>query len=294
MNRYLKFAQAHAIAPLPILEPTILRYIGYLDLQGLAPATVKMYLSAIRAWVVSLGMDPPTIWTPRVHLMIKAISRSKPLPRQAAPATYEHVHAMLGCLGGSRDHLIAAAAIALQYFACLRASELCSDPALGYIPSRADIAFPSLSPPLMTFRVRSSKTIPHGFTVHLGCSKKAVCAVCINYLYLQSHPLPPSAPLYQFSSGQHMTYNIYNALIKHLLHVAGYDSALYSSHSIRAGAATQAARSGLPREDIKRLGRWRSQAYETCLRPPPEAYADLAPALTPHHSNSTPPTHLHH
>ena len=281
VRRYLRFTADHSLAPLPLQESVVMRYVGYLDLQGLAPATIKVYLSAIRAWVVSLGLDPPDIWTPRVHLMLKAITRERPPPRQAAPITHHHLTQMIKHLTGSRDHLLIASSITLQYFACLRASELCTDLSRSIIPSRSDISFlQHASRPIMAFRVRTSKTNPHGFVVHLGCSGDPVCAVCITHHYLRTHPLPPNAPLFQLSTGQHLTYGLHNHHIKHLLHLAGFNPALYSTHSLRAGAATQAARSGLAREDIKRLGRWRSQAYEVYLRPPPEAYADLAPALT--------------
>ena len=196
VRRYLKFAAAHSLDPLPLHESVIMRYVGYLDIQGLAPATIKVYLSAIRAWVVSLGLDPPLIWTPRVHLMLKAISRDRPPPRQAAPITYHHLQQMINNLTGSRDHLIMASSISIQYFACLRASELCSDLEQSIIPLRSDVSFfLHASRPIMAFRVRSSKTNPHGFTVHLGCSGEAVCAVCITHHYLRSHPLPPNAPL---------------------------------------------------------------------------------------------------
>ena len=253
MKRYLAFARTHGISPLPINESVISRYVGYLDLQGLAPSTIKMYLAALRAWMVSIGLDPPLIWTPRVQLMLKAISRAHSPPRQAAPIGYDQLALMINCLSSSRDHLIIASSITLQYFACLRASELCADLQQATIPLRSHISFQlHSSPPTMTFRVISSKTNPHGFTVHVGCSHKPVCAVCITYLYLHSHPIPPAAPLYQFSSGQYLTYSLYNSLIKQLTSMAGLDPTNYSSHSLRAGAATQAARAGLPREDIKR------------------------------------------
>ena len=141
IRRYLKFADDHSIPPLPIQESVVLRYIGYLDLQGLAPSTVKTYLSALRAWVVSLGLDPPVIWTPRVQLMLRAIARSHSPPRQAAPLTYDHLSLMFQSLNGSRDHLIIASSISLQYFACLRASEVCTDLQHSIIPLRSDLAF---------------------------------------------------------------------------------------------------------------------------------------------------------
>ena len=206
-----------------------------------------------------MGLDPPDIWTPRVHLMLRAISRDRPPPHQVAPITYPHLQLMLKCLTGSRDHLIMASSITIQYFACLRASELCTDLQQSVIPIRSDVSFYThASRPIMSFRVRSSKTNPHGFTVHLGCSGEAVCAVCITHHYLRIYPLPPSAPLFRLSTGQHLTYGLHNQHIKHLMHSAGFNPAHFSTHSIRAGAATQAARSGMAREDIKRLGRWRS------------------------------------
>ena len=239
----------------------------------MSPPIPFPYLDILVNLLAFLVMPQPT--------MDFTSSRDRPPPHQVAPITYSHLQLMLKCLTGSRDHLIMASSITIQYFACLRASELCTDLQHSVIPIRSDVSFHThASRPIMSFRVRSSKTNPHGFTVHLGCSGEAVCAVCITHHYLRIYPLPPSAPLFRLSTGQHLTYGLHNQHIKHLMHLAGFDPAHYSTHSLRAGAATQAARSGMAREDIKRLGRWRSQAYEVYLRPPPEAYANLAPALT--------------
>ena len=249
-------------------------------MQSLAPTTIRVYLSALRAWVISLGGQEPQIWTPRVHLACRAISRNHPLPIQAAPLTYDLLSSIIHLLSSSQDHLLIASALTLQFFACLRASELCTDLTNHIIPRRADVSFNSSSSSLiMLYTVHSSKTAPQGFTVHVGCSRTPICAVCIMRLYLTTFPAPSSDPLFQFSSSQHLTYNHYNRIIKHLVQAIGLDPSIYSSHSLRAGAATQAARAGLAPEAIKRLGRWKSQAYMLYMRPSPDAYADLAPAL---------------
>ena len=190
---------------------------------------------------------------------------------------------MFRFLSSSHDHLLVAAALSLQYFACLRASELCTNSAVSLIPSRSDISFcrsgSSLS---MVYRCHSSKTAPHGFEVHVGCSGGPICSPCIMHLFLSMYPAEPTSPLFRFTSGLDLSYRLYNTIIKRLVRLSGLDPALYSSHSVRAGAATQAARSGLDPDSIKRLGRWRSQAYMVYLRPPPEAYAAFAPFLAPH------------
>ena len=223
------------------------------------------------------------IWTPRVHLAWKALARHHPPPQQASPINYHTLSLMFSSLSPSRDHLLIAGALALQYYACLRASELCATPSLGIIPLRSHVSFSREDPPTLIYHCISSKTAAHGFQVHVGCSGSPICAVCILHHFLTIHPIPPSHPLFQFSSGHLLTYPLYNAIIKRLISLAGLDPASYSSHSIRAGAATQAAAAGLEPDAIKRLGRWRSQAYMVYLRPPPEAYAQLAPALAPSH-----------
>ena len=294
IKRYLTFTTNHGLDPLPVQEKVLLWYIAYLDIQGLAPATVRNYLAAIRAWVISMGLREPVIWSPRVHLACRAMTRTHAPPRQVSPITFHILSSMIQLLTSSHDHLLLASAITLQFFACLRASELCSNTHQARAPARSDISFYKKdSCPIMVYTCHTSKTAVHGFEVHIGCSGAQVCAVCIMYHYLITHPILPNDPLFRFSSGQLLSYEIYNARIKQLVRVLGLDPSNYSSHSVRAGAATQGAQAGLDSDTIKRLGRWRSQAYMVYLRPPPESYALLAPRLAHSHSppHITHPTH---
>ena len=282
IKRFFSFTASYGLQPLPLTESLILRFVAHLHMEHLAPSTIKNYLAAVRAWVISIGLDEPNIWTPRVHLACRAVARSHDPPRQALPITYHTLASMFSFLSGSRDHLLVAAALSLQYFACLRASELCSNLSLSILPTRSDISFGrSGSSFIMVYRCHTSKTSPHGFEVHVGCSGGPICSPCIMHLFLSLYPIEPTSPLFRFSSGLDLTYHVYNSVIKRLVQLSGLDPALYSSHSVRAGAATQAAKSGLDPDSIKRLGRWRSQAYMVYLRPPPEAYAAFAPFLAP-------------
>ena len=47
IKRYNTFCATYALDPLPLTEPILLRYVAHLSLQGLAPATIKNYLSAL-------------------------------------------------------------------------------------------------------------------------------------------------------------------------------------------------------------------------------------------------------
>ena len=80
MKTYLTFTESLALEPLPLSETRVLRFVAQFHLQGLAPSTIKLYLSAIRAWVISLGMREPQIWTPRVTLACKAVARDHSPP----------------------------------------------------------------------------------------------------------------------------------------------------------------------------------------------------------------------
>jgi hypothetical protein len=48
--------------------------------------------------------------------------------------------------------------------------------------------------------------------------------------------------------------------------MAGYNPALYSGHSFRAGSATTGAALGFTAWELKLLGRWNSDAYQIYLR----------------------------
>ena len=64
--------------------------------------------------------------------------------------------------------------------------------------------------------------------------------------------------------------------VKALLTKAGLNSAHYSSHSFRIGAATTAAALGVEDSLIKTLGRWQSSAYLLHVRVPRERLALLS------------------
>ncbi|KAG1955732.1 putative nuclease HARBI1 [Pimephales promelas] len=53
--------------------------------------------------------------------------------------------------------------------------------------------------------------------------------------------------------------------LKSTLNSSGIPTEQFSSHSFRIGAATTAAQRGLPDHQIKMLGRWSSQAFETYI-----------------------------
>ena len=71
----------------------------------------------------------------------------------------------------------------------------------------------------------------------------------------------------------------FTARFRQLLDQAGVDSTPYAGHSFRIGAATTAAAKGVEDSLIQTLGRWKSSAYLTYVRLPPENLAAVSHIL---------------
>jgi hypothetical protein len=88
VRRYLGFCTQMGLDPYDPSESTWLRFIGMMSVQKLLVRTITTYLSGVRTWMVSIGLHAPSIYTPRVSLMIQGMNRAHPEPRRVAPFTH--------------------------------------------------------------------------------------------------------------------------------------------------------------------------------------------------------------
>lgn len=75
--------------------------------------------------------------------------------------------------------------------------------------------------------------------------------------------------------GRPLLRSILTSWIRQILAVAGVPGN-FSSHSFCIGAATVAARNGVPDNLIQALGRWSSNTYQLHIQTPSEALASLS------------------
>lgn len=147
----------------------------------------------------------------------------------------------------------------------------------------ADIAIDSESKPsCLQVRIKASKTDPFrkGCFIHIGRGVYPLCALqsMTDYLATRGNS---GGPLFLLQDGRPVSRPLLTNWIRQILARAGVPGS-FSSHSFRIGAATVAARSGIPDHLIQALGLWSSNAYQLYIRTPAEALANLSCLLTPH------------
>jgi hypothetical protein len=133
--------------------------------RSLSPATVRIYIAAVRSLHIDLGFTDPTLNAPRLRRVIKGIQRSDVVSRpRRRPITHETLLAILSSLhssGSSYDALMFWSACCLAFYGFLRVSEFTSS--VPFNPSRdltlADIQF-LLSSSVAQLRIRIKRSKP--------------------------------------------------------------------------------------------------------------------------------------
>ena len=135
----------------------------------------------------------------------------------------------------------------------------------------------------MLVRVKQSKTDPfrQGHTLTIAKSTSHICSVMAMKDYLLQVQPSPSRPLFSFSKpGKWLTRGNLTKELRSILQQCGLPSHKFYSHSFRIGAATTAAKAGIPPWLIKVLGRWSSDCYELYIRTPQSPILAVPKLLT--------------
>lgn len=99
-----------------------------------------------------------------------------------------------------------------------------------------------------------------------SCPIKEICPVLLLKQYLVRRPKVNNM-LFVHENGEMLTKYQFNFVLKKNVNGLNLGRKKMSSHSFRIGAATEAAKVGLHVEEIKKVGRWRSDAYKLYIRP---------------------------
>lgn len=260
--------------------------------RTLSHASILVYLAAVRHGHLERGYCDPLVDRPLLTYLCKGIRRhqgSHTTVRQpltlvllrGVKSALTHSHSFL-----PQDKPLLWAAITMGFYGFLHGGEFTMQYSHAYQPARhllrRDI---SLSPDHYSILIKGSKTDPFRASskVMVAATGTATCPVKAMKAFLRvtSHHRT-SRPLFTLSTGKYLTRQALTDAIRTLLQATGLtaeQAAQYSSHSLRIGAATEAASAGLPTWLIQMAGRWRSEAYKRYIRTPKRALLNVAPAL---------------
>ena len=293
-KRFLEFCRASESQPLPLTEQVACRYVAHLGEQGLAPKTIKAYLSAVRHLQISANMSDPDLGQmAKLEQVLKGVKREyakkSPGKRVRLPITPDILLKLRGVWeGDSRkyDSIMLWGACCLCYFGFLRAGEIAVPSEAAYDPGEhlnaADISVDSIAnPKLLKIKIKSSKTDPfrQGVEIFIGRTDNKLCPVAAVLAYLAKRG-NKKGMFFQYEDGRLLTRDRFVTSVREALKVAGVDCKAYAGHSFRIGAATAAGRCGLAPATIQTLGRWESSAYLLYIRLSREELAGVSRMLS--------------
>ena len=122
----------------------------------------------------------------------------------------------------------------------------------------------------VTIHLKVSKTDPfgQGVNVIMGCSGTLVCGACSAWDLIQSYWAKQATPTVTFFqlSGQPLSRGMMVGHIKGLLAKLGLNPSPYSGHSMHIRGVTTVTTASLWDWEIKPLGCWKSNIYQTYIR----------------------------
>ena len=281
--------------PFPVGQETLCYFVAYLADQDISHQSIKCYLSGVRHLHVSLGYPEPNLGQsmPTLQQAMRGVrsvqSKRGRGQRVRLPITPELLHRIRRhwdqLQTGQSDVVMLWAACTLCFFGFFRAGEITIPSENGFDPavhlSFADLAIDSQSNPTsLRIRLKQSKTDPfrRGIDVFVGRMGNLLCPVTAMRAYLAQRGEGPG-PLFRLSGGRGLTRERFVARVREALRATGVQAACYSGHSFRSGAATTAARAGIPEATIKLLGRWESCAYLLYVKTPRSQLVSLSQLL---------------
>lgn len=276
VNSFEQFRSSHGFSlcwPAPCSH--IVSFIAALSLEGKAPSTISSYLAGVAFNHKINGWDDPL----KAFVIQKLLEGSRRLNRRTdsrAPLTLAILRELIPVLErvcrNSYEACLFRSAFLLAFFAFLRVGEFTaksrSDNCHKVI-ALSDISFVDPGNSRVQLTLRYSKTDQLGRASIIDIcsgSEGAVCPVSALKSFILMRPRV-EGPLFLHLDRTPLTrYQVQSVLSKALV-ASGRSALRFRTHSFRIGAATTAAVCGIGSDEIKRLGRWRSSAFQLYIRP---------------------------
>ena len=293
-KRFHEFCGIYQIwNPFPVSENLLCSFAAFMANQGLAPQTIKSYLSAVRNLQLSLGLPDPREQSsmPILKRVQAGISRTRMLRGATAhirlPVTAQllvRIHKFLASSSHPEKGVIWTISVT-AFFGFFRLGELLPDSSKAVNPATCltwgDVAVnDNRDPQMVQIHLKKSKCDQFGAGVDivLGRAVPPLCPVSALLSYIEIRGTQPG-PFFLRQSGGMVTKSWFIEQFRWSLTNIGVPQHQYAGHSFRIGAATSAALAGIEDSVIQSLGRWSSTAFLCYIRSPKESLAAISAIL---------------
>lgn len=264
-EQYITFALQYGV---PYLQPSVTHVCMYaqrLANQHAAPTSLKNYLSGAKNWVAEHRGNVHAFLSPQLAQLVKSfVKKSGHIPARAPPLAPHHIQTICRFLDAHPSASLGIKPAILIGFSCfLRISNILS-PTMSqwgrpHTLLAGDIKLTSSG---MSVFIRSTKTRsgPVGLTFDIPQSPGSfVCPVAAWRRYVTFTRPWALGPAFVHINRLPITPRQVVALMRLALrHAMDIDPGSVSMHSLRRGATHTVVEKGLPIEDIKARGTWKS------------------------------------
>lgn len=255
----------------PKLE-TVVKFVAFLSIKGLSPNTAKSYITSIGFKCKIQGLsDVSTNFV--VQKMLEGMKRLGQRSDTRLPITEDILTQLAlklpGVCTNSYESKLFRAAFSLAFWGLFRVGEITATKGrnIDHILAVHDITM-NANIGVLRIHLRFSKTDQTGQGVFIDLKRvgSIVCPFDSMKQYLAARP-SVNGPLFIHFNGKALTRYQFSAVLNKTLIFAGVNPAKYKSHSFRLGGATAMSVAGKSVDEIKLMGRWKSCAYKTYIRP---------------------------
>ena len=268
---FKKFAKSIKMPHLPASEKLISYYIAHLSGRKLKPSTLKGYLAAISFFHKNKGINVDCS-SPHIKQLIKGVNyMDKKYPMKRKPIKFnllQKIIATIPKICPQFDSLLFKSVLALQYHACLRIGEVVTSKTSTHTLKKNQIKIKrkSLSIHFKSFKHARQSNIK--LKLLRQSKKSTICPVQLLTEYNKVRPKTDcNVQFFISKKGKPITRLEVAKVLKNSIKELGLDPGNFNTHSLRIGRATQLHLNQCPDEDIKRYGRWSSDAYEQYIKP---------------------------
>ena len=249
-------------------------FIAFLSLSHFSHRTAELYVAAISFQCKIQGMIDPTKHF-IVNKTLGGLKRTAKCKKVRLPITIDILQGILTKLSAvcfdTYEATLFSSVFVLACFGFFRIGEITAasktDKQAHRRLSIQDIKWVGGGDVLL-IHVRYSKTdqLGKGTTLKLTKQNHAnLCPLRLLKRFLVLRPAFPG-PLFCHRNGEPLTRYQFSAVLRRALYLLNPQLKNYTTHSFRLGAASSAAKWGWSTEQIKRSGRWSSDAYKVYVQ----------------------------